>query len=119
MGGSRCRWLTARADYGMVVPMNGKRPRRDWQASCLLDALMKDRGWFPIHIEQESCTTGHPMRNVSRRSVYRVLNEGYVPTSPIQFEIAAVFGLLPSQIWGSAPLPDDYRHLTDIKVMAA
>lgn len=106
------------ATYGIVVPVNGKRPKRDWQAASLLAALMADRGWFPVQVEEASCKTGHPMRNVSRRSVYRVLNEGYIPSSPVQFEIAAVFGLLPSHLWGRAPLPFEYAHLNDVKAAA-
>ena len=93
--------------------MNGNRSRttKDWRASALVGQLMADRGWFPSDLERASLKTGHPQRCVSMRSVYRVLREGYIPTAPIQFEIAQAFGLLPSQIWGAAPLPAEYAYL--------
>lgn len=98
--------------------MNGKRSRRpvkNWEAAHLVATLMADRGWFPVDVERESAKEGrgHPMRQVSRRSIYRVVNEGYVPTHPIQFEIAAVFGLLPSHLWGTASLPAEFAYLTE------
>lgn len=98
--------------------MSGKRSSRsgkNWRAANLVDALMTDRGWYAVDVENASgeVGSGHPMRQVSRRTVYRVLNEGYVPSRPMQFEIAAVFSLLPSHVWGSASLPSEYLHLSD------
>lgn len=99
--------------------MNGKRSARsnkNWRAANLIDALMTDKGWFPINVETESWkpSVGHPDRGTSRRTIYRVVNEGYIPSRPHQFEIAAVFGLLPSHIWGSAPLPESYAYLSEV-----
>lgn len=93
--------------------MNGKRSSKNWRAASLVESLMADRGWFPIDLERASADTGHPMRQVSRRSVYRVIRDGYVPSHPVQFEIAAAFGLLPSHIWGGIALPSDYAYLND------
>lgn len=81
----------------------------DWRAAETLQALLGDRGWTAADVARESARTGHPMRTVSIRSVYRVLSHGHKPTSPIQFEIAATLGLLPSHIWGSRPMPADYE----------
>lgn len=99
--------------------MNGNQRRRkatkvpNWEASRLLGSLMRDRGWYAIHVEQasERPGTGHPQRIASRRTVYRVVRDGYVPSSPCQFEIAAVFGLLPSHLWGNVALPEPYAYL--------
>jgi lambda repressor-like predicted transcriptional regulator len=77
----------------------------DWRAAELLAELMADRGWTAADIVRESAKTGHPMRRVSLRSVYRVVNAGHRPTNPVQFEIAAAFGLRPRHIWGRTPLP--------------
>lgn len=89
--------------------MAGKRQRRnlniDWNAAERLEALLADRGWVPKDVQDASARTGHPVRTVSQRVVYRVLNEGHKPTAPVQFEIAATLGLLPSHIWGNAPMP--------------
>ena len=93
--------------------MSGKRSikrRRaniDWEAADRLASLLADKGWTPRDVERESAKrgNGHPARRASTRSVYRVLSEGHVPTAPIQFEIAATLGLLPSHIWGAAPIP--------------
>lgn len=84
--------------------MRGKR-NVDWRAAETLGELLADRGWTPIDVERASAQTGHPLRRVSKRSVYRVIREGHRPTNPVQFEIAATLGLLPSQIWGRTPLP--------------
>jgi lambda repressor-like predicted transcriptional regulator len=94
--------------------MQGKRLHRkpsNWRAAELLQALMADRGWTAATLERESAQTGHPLRAVSKRTVYRVLNDGYVPLPACQFEIAQAFGLLPSHIWGAMPLPDPYGYL--------
>lgn len=81
---------------------------------------MADRGWYAIHVEQasERPGVGHPNRIASRRTVYRVLETGYTPSHPSQFEIAAVFGLFPSHIWGNSPLPVQYAHLNDMAMAA-
>lgn len=84
--------------------MRGKR-NVDWRAAEALAELMADRGWTPADVARESARTGHPMRRVSQRSVYRVIREGHRPTNPVQFEIAATLGLVPSQVWGRNPLP--------------
>jgi hypothetical protein len=81
----------------------------DYRAGQLLADLLADRGWTPAMVEMVSRTTGHPSRQVSKRSVYRVIAEGHKPTNPVQFEIAATLGLLPSHIWGRAPLPASYQ----------
>lgn len=72
---------------------------------------MADRGWHAADLERESGPTGHPMRAVSKRTVYRVVNDGYVPLAAAQFEVASAFGLLPSHIWGAMPLPEPYAYL--------
>lgn len=92
--------------------MSARRRNRnvDWKAAERLDVLLADRGWLPADVARESQRTGHPLRAVSQRTVYRVLNEGHKPTTPLQFEIAATLGLLPSHIWGSAALPSGYRE---------
>lgn len=87
--------------------MSAKR-NVDFRASEVLSDLLADRGWTPKMVADESVRTGHPMRHVSTRSVYRVLTDGHVPTNPVQFEIAATLGLLPSHIWGRRPLPEGY-----------
>lgn len=88
--------------------MAGNRKSRnrniDWQAAERLERLLADRGWTPRDIQTMSARTGHPNRIASYRVVYRVLNEGHKPTNALQFEIAATLGLLPSHIWGDAPL---------------
>lgn len=83
----------------------------DYRAAEKLSDLLADRGWTPATVERVSHGTGHPMRHVSMRSVYRVLRDGHIPTNPIQFEIAAALGLLPSHIWGRNPLPVDSASL--------
>lgn len=90
--------------------MRGQRKNAnvDWAAARLLDRLMADRGWTPRSVEAASARTGHPQRRVSMRVVYRVVSEGHKPTNPIQFEIAATFGLLPSHIWGDAAMPEGW-----------
>lgn len=89
--------------------MRGNRRARgevDYRAAQLLSDLMADRGgWTPQALADASERTGHPGRSVSMRTVYRVLADGHVPTRPLQFEIAAVLGLLPSHIWGRTPVP--------------
>lgn len=77
----------------------------DYRAGQLLADLLADRGWTPATVSDVSRRTGHPMRHVSTRSVYRVVAEGHRPTVPVQFEIAATLGLLPTHIWGRRPLP--------------
>lgn len=74
---------------------------------------MSDRGWEAPQVELASQQRGigHPQRIASKRTVHRVLSAGYVPLSPCQFEIAAVFGLLPSHLWGGVPLPEPYSYL--------
>lgn len=84
--------------------MKGRR-NVDWRAAELLNELLADRGWTAADVARATAETGHPMRRVSPRSVYRVLNEGHRPTNPVQFEIAATLGLRPSHIWGRTPLP--------------
>lgn len=84
--------------------MRGNR-NVDWRAAERLQSLLGDRGWTPADVERASGTTGHPARAVSTRSVYRVISHGHKPTNPVQFEIAAALGLLPSHIWGERPLP--------------
>ncbi len=79
----------------------------DYRAGQLLSDLLADRGWTPQTVEDVSHTTGHPHRCVSRRTVYRVIANGHKPRVPMQFEIAATLGLLPSHIWGRRPLPSD------------
>lgn len=78
---------------------------------------MADRGWHAIDVERASAQTGHPLRTVSYRTVYRVISDGFVPTDSYQFEIAATFGLLPSHIWGVSgrviPLPEPYAYLNE------
>lgn len=86
--------------------MRGNR-NVDWRAAERLECLLGDRGWTPADVERVSERTGHPDRAVSKRSVYRVLRNGHKPTSPVQFEIAATLGLLPSHIWGERPIPED------------
>lgn len=76
----------------------------DWRAAETLGELLADRGWTPADVERASANSGSPFRRVSKRSVYRVLREGHRPTNPVQFEIAATLGLVPSQIWGRTPL---------------
>ena len=89
------------------VPMAGKRKNGNvcWTGAERLDQLLADRGWTPRDLARESESTGHPLRSVSARVVYRVINEGHKPTRPLQFEIAAAFGLLPSHVWGPASVP--------------
>ncbi|MEJ7786415.1 MAG: hypothetical protein WKF96_16550 [Solirubrobacteraceae bacterium] len=77
----------------------------DYRAAQTLSDLLADRGWTPADVERASEATGHPMRRVSKRTVYRVLTDGHLPRNPVQFEIAATLGLLPSHIWGRAPMP--------------
>lgn len=89
--------------------MVGTRHRTDRRAAELLRELMGDRGLTPADMERASASTGHPLRRVSKRSIYRVLTDGHRPTVPVQFEIAATLGLLPSHIWGRTPLPVDRR----------
>jgi lambda repressor-like predicted transcriptional regulator len=84
--------------------MRGNR-NVDWRAAQKLQAILGDMGWTPADLERASGRTGHPDRAVSKRSVYRVLSQGHKPTNPVQFEIAAAVGLLPSHIWGDRPLP--------------
>jgi hypothetical protein len=98
--------------------MAGKR-NVDYRAGQLLADLLADRGWTPAIVEAVSHRTGHPMRHVSMRSVYRVLTDGHVPTNPVQFEIAATLGLLPSHIWGRSPLPADAASLPPRRAVAA
>lgn len=75
---------------------------------------MYARGWVPRDIEECSRVSGHPDRTVSKRTVYRVLTDGYVPSPPMQFEIAATFGLLPPHIWGRLPIPDEARYPMEV-----
>ena len=100
--------------------MAAKR-HRNWDAAGLLQRLMADRGWYAIDVARSSEEPGHghPLRSVSERTVYRITNDGYVPRTATQFEIAAVFGLLPSHIWGSARLPEPYDHLNAREQVAA
>jgi hypothetical protein len=91
----------------------------DYRAGQLLADLLADRGWTPATVEEVSRTTGHPMRHVSKRSVYRVVANGHKPTVPIQFEIAATLGLLPSHIWGRNPIPADAETLPPRLAVAA
>lgn len=92
--------------------MSGKRSaaRVDWRASELLSELMSARGWGPMQLETESRETGHPSRQASKSVLYRVLNEGHVPSAPIQFEICAAFGLVPPHLWGRLPIPEAIRY---------
>lgn len=80
----------------------------DYRAAQFLADLLADRGWTPADVEAASEHTGHPLRRVSKRSVYRVVADGHRPRNPVQFEIAATLGLLPSHIWGRVPLPASY-----------
>lgn len=80
---------------------------------------MADRGWHAIDVARASERTGHPMRTVSTRTLYRVIAEGYVPLAAAQFETAAVFGLLPSHIWGQVLLPEPYAYLNGGTQVAA
>ena len=98
--------------------MAGKR-NVDYRAGQLLADLLADRGWTPATVEDVSRRTGHPTRRVSMRTVYRVLAEGHVPRNPMQFEIAATLGLLPSHIWGRNPLPADSASLPPRMAIAA
>lgn len=82
-----------------------RRAAIDWRAADRVQTLMADRGWTPRDIETKSKRTGNPSRQVSFASVYRVVSKGHKPRNPVQYEIAAVFGLLPSHIWGDAPMP--------------
>jgi hypothetical protein len=88
--------------------MPAKQRNVDYRSGQLLADLIADRGWTPSTVAEVSRSTGHPLRHVSKRSVYRVVADGHVPTNPIQFEIAATLGLLPSHIWGRRPLPEGY-----------
>lgn len=103
----RCPGLTSGADVGYGVPMSGNDygGSIDWTAAQKLDELMTDRGWNPRDVERASVKTGHPMRRASYRTIYRVLSTGHKPTRPVQFEIAAAFGLMPSHIWGKTAAP--------------
>lgn len=95
--------------------MSGNRRARnrniDWEAADRLSLLLADRGWTPRDVQNTSERTGRPGRIASYRTVYRVLHEGHKPTNPLQFEIAATFGLLPSHIWGDVPIPAEARIL--------
>lgn len=82
-----------------------REPSIDWTAAARLERLMADRGWNPRDVERASVKTGHPARRAHYRTIYRVISEGHRPRRPVQFEIAAVFGLQPSHIWGNTPLP--------------
>lgn len=124
MIGNPCPSLTSLALLGHTLPMNGNGDRSkqpDWRAAAILGALMSDRGWNAVDVERASGRSGvgHPMRRASQRTVYRVLKGGYVPSRPSQFEIAAVWGLLPSHLWGGAALPEPYAYLNDTMVAVA
>lgn len=107
-----CLCLTRFALVGYSVPMRGTENGSsvDWKAAETLDRLMTDRGWTPRDVQYASRKTGHPHRRASYRVIYRVLSEGHKPSRPVQFEIAAAFGLLPSHIWGDVPIPDSYSE---------
>lgn len=87
-----------------------REPSIDWQAAARLDRLMTDRGWNPRDVERASVKTGHPARRAAYRTIYRILATGHRPSRPVQFEIAAAFGLLPSHIWGTVPIPAEHDH---------
>lgn len=95
--------------------MAGKHTRKDtnYRASSLVRQLMVAKGWTPEEVAEKSGPAGDPFEAVSRRTVYRVLNEGHVPSLSKQFELAQTFDarLTPHHVWGSAPLPEDLRAL--------
>jgi hypothetical protein len=72
---------------------------------------MDAHGWSPQEVERRSLPAGDPTRQVSQRTVYRVINDAHVPSRTCRFEIAQTFGLTSNHIWGSAPLPAEIREL--------
>jgi hypothetical protein len=85
--------------------------RRRSRESDLLFQLMAAKGWSAEEVQRRSLPAGNPEREVSARTVYRVLNNNHVPSLPVQFEIAQTFGLTPNHIWGRAPLPPEVEAL--------
>lgn len=86
----------------------------DRRAAQVVAELMSARGWLAKDVAERSKDTGHPDRTVSERTVYRVINSGYVPAIVAQFEIAAAFGLIPPHIWGRLPIPDEALHPMEV-----
>jgi transcriptional regulator with XRE-family HTH domain len=79
-------------------------PRRDRHAAALLRQLRVDRGLTPEGLSYaiHKVAPGHP---VSGRTIRRIESTGHVPTVRAMFGIAAVFGMVPSQIWATAAAP--------------
>ena len=88
------------------------KPRND-RASALVRQLMVAKGWTPDEVALKSGPAGDPNEAVSRRTVYRVLNESHVPSLSKQFELAQTFDsrLTPLHLWGHAPLPEFLRDM--------
>jgi hypothetical protein len=72
---------------------------------------MDAHGWSPKEVERRSLPAGDPTRQVSERTVYRVINDAHIPSRTVRFELAQTFELTPNHIWGSAPLPEKIREL--------
>jgi hypothetical protein len=88
-----------------------RRGRTDRRAADLVAQLMDAHGWSPLEVERRSLPAGDPTRQVSQRTIYRVINDAHVPSRSSRFEIAQTFGLTSNHIWGSAPLPEELKEL--------
>lgn len=74
---------------------------KDRNAARRIRELRIDRGLTPegLSYEVQKVAPGFP---VSGRTIRRIEGEHVVPSVRVMFGIAAVFGMVPSQIWAPA-----------------
>jgi hypothetical protein len=65
--------------------------------------MREDRGLSrdDLVLSMRNANPRDPRMHISYRTLQRIEEDGAVPTARVKFALAAAFGLVPSQIWGS------------------
>lgn len=80
-----------------------RKPSRDYGAGERVQEMREDRGLSrdDLVLRARLDNPRDPRMHISYRTLQRVEEEGAIPTARVKFAIAAVFNMVPSEIWGS------------------